>query len=149
MLGSREYIVSRMAHLWCLDEFIVQDFERKPYSDYYPIESFRGERLKQLSRFKPFNAKSMTWQPWPLPGSNNRRGSGYRNLSKNSPNLPKKKVSPQKMGRKFSIKCLKEVGSLPMLKINKLKTVNAGSDSKHLKSSFYSESKFMALTNKN
>lgn len=65
--GSREHIVSKMSWLWCLDEFIVQDFERKPYSDYYPQSSFRGERLNQLKRFKPFSTESMTWKPWTKP----------------------------------------------------------------------------------
>ena len=49
--GFRKNMIDTLPNLYCLDEFIVFDFERKDFEALYPKDSFRGERRAQLKRF--------------------------------------------------------------------------------------------------
>lgn len=51
-----------MPELRCLDEFIVGDFERSDMSQMYPASTFRGDKLRQLKRFRPYNKETQTYQ---------------------------------------------------------------------------------------
>jgi len=55
VIGYRKFLISCMPELRCLDEFIVGDFERPDMQLMYPPGTFRGEKLRQLRRFRPHN----------------------------------------------------------------------------------------------
>jgi len=56
ILGYRQFMLTNMTHLWCLDEILVQDFEHKNVvAEQFIRDSLRPERAKKLKRFRPFN----------------------------------------------------------------------------------------------
>jgi len=56
--GYRNYMIESKESLWVLDEFVVQDFERKEYFEMFPKDFFKAERLNELKRFRPHNPES-------------------------------------------------------------------------------------------
>ena len=44
-----------MPTLYCLDEYIVSDFERKDMMDLYPKSIFNKEKMAEFRRFRPYN----------------------------------------------------------------------------------------------
>ena len=65
--GYRNYMIESKPSLWVLDEFVVQDFERKEYSDLFPKDVFKANRLNELKRFRPNNPESSKVQTLTAP----------------------------------------------------------------------------------
>ena len=59
--GCRQFLIESMPHLRCLDEYIIMDFERKDIADLYPPNSWKGARVEELKRFRPFNKETNSW----------------------------------------------------------------------------------------
>ena len=60
--GCREFLIEAMPQLWCLDEFIIMDFERKEVTQLIPPNTWKGRRAEELKRFRPFNAEASAWK---------------------------------------------------------------------------------------
>ena len=66
VIGYRKFLISCMPELRCLDEFIVGDFERPDMQTMYPASTFRGDKLRQLKRFRPHNPQTQSYQSQPF-----------------------------------------------------------------------------------
>jgi hypothetical protein len=53
--GFRKHIIENIPTLYCLDEYIVSDFERKDMMDLYPKSIFNKEKMAEFKRFRPYN----------------------------------------------------------------------------------------------
>jgi len=58
VIGYRKFLIECMPELRCLDEFIIGDFERSEMSTLFPASTFRGDKLRQLRRFRPHNKET-------------------------------------------------------------------------------------------
>jgi hypothetical protein len=65
--GYRKYMIDSKPSLWALDDFVVQDFERKEYAALYPKDAFKPSRLNELKRFRPHNPESSKIQTLSAP----------------------------------------------------------------------------------
>ena len=54
-------MIESIPQLRCLDEYIVMDFERKDMAEMYPPNTWKGERVQELKRFRPFNKETNSW----------------------------------------------------------------------------------------
>jgi len=67
MAGYRKHLIDMLPNLFCLDEFIVFDFERSSMAARYPKNLFKGEKLAQLKYFRPYSEAYTSWSGYGPP----------------------------------------------------------------------------------
>lgn len=61
LAGYRKYLIEKLPNIYCLDEFVVIDFEQKNVEELYPRKMYGRAKMAELKRFKPYNAGYTSW----------------------------------------------------------------------------------------